>query len=223
MLRSLARVFARAGWTCESAPTPLVALDVLGRARMDAVVADYRMQPFDGLELCRRAQHTAFDGPVVIYSGHVTAPLQRRAARAGAWAVVPKDVDAESLAAQLATLCHHCPRLAQPAPLPSIPGGCAAAADAYARVHDLSEQQTRLLECALRDESREHAADCIGCSVGTVHGYWRRICDKTKQRGEHQVLLDVLRFVLARTPRAPARRGDAPDTDRPDGKPRPDG
>lgn len=201
MLRSLSRVFASCGWRCCSSAAPLPALELLADAPFDALIVDFLMEPFDGVELCRRARGAGFGGPVVIYSGFVTPELYERAARAGAWAVVPKDTDAQALAALLGTVCEHCAR-PEAAGSPCTPGDFGAAARAYADAHGLSDHQTQLLECALRDESREQAADRVGVSVGTVHGYWRRICDKTKQRGQHEVVLDLLRFVLAQAPLA---------------------
>ncbi len=102
MLRSLVRVLGSSGWRCEAVGTASLALGKLAGEAFDALVADYRIEPFNGIELCRRARLAGFDGPMVLYSGHVDADARARALRAGVHAVVPKDTDGEVLAEQLA-------------------------------------------------------------------------------------------------------------------------
>lgn len=197
-LRSLSRILARYGWACRKAATPLVALQLLGAGAFDVMVADYRMHPYDGIELCRRARCAGFDLPIAIYSGHASVAVHERAVRAGASAVVPKHVGAEALAAQLATVSDHFTHLragATPAAHSTHPDR-QALAQAYSRAHRLSERQRQVLLCALHDATREQAAERIGCRVGTVHEHWRRICARTNQADQKEVLLDVLRFAL---------------------------
>ncbi len=193
MLRSLARVFAACGWMCVLAATPLLALDALAGGSCDALVSDYRMQPFDGVELCRRARHAKFPGPVVVYSGHVSARLRESAVRAGAHAVVPKDTDASALAQQLAALCELGGAAAAPAQAPRDHAG---AASAYARAHNLSPRETQVLECALAGDGREQTAYLIGCKPGTIATHWRRIFNKTGKPTKSDVLADAFRFLL---------------------------
>lgn len=105
VLRSLSRLFARRGWRCESADSGLLALGRLAEGGFHALVADFRMEPFDGIELCRRARLAGFTGPMLLHSGFVTPEVRATALRSGVHAVVPKDTDAEALAEQLSSLC----------------------------------------------------------------------------------------------------------------------
>lgn len=203
MLRSLARVFARSGWCCECAASPLEALDVLRCRAVHAMVADYVMEPFDGVELCRRARGAGFGGPLVIYTGHATRALRESAARAAAWAVIPKDTKAEALAVQLQTLSGSCAPI-DATPTPALPSDRTSAARAYARAHGLSQRETEVLEHALVGEVRKQSADGIGCHPGSVARYWRRIYRKTNTHAHDEVVLDVLRFVLEQRRPAPA-------------------
>lgn len=195
MLRSLSRVFTHSGWSCETAASPLRALDVLRSRAVDALVADHNMEPFDGIELCRRAHIAGFAGPVVIYSGYASPTLRESAARAAAWAVVPKDTSAEALVLQLDTLCEACAHI-PPTPCRRPPCEHAALARAYGHAHGLSPRETEVLEHALSGEVRKQCAHGLGCSTGSVASYWQRIYRKTNQHGREDVVLDVLRFVL---------------------------
>jgi len=195
MLRSLARAFARSGWSCEAAASPLPALDLLRRGAVDAIVADYQMHPFDGVEFCRRVRGGGFAGPLVIHSGYATRALRESAARAGAWAVVPKDASAQALALQLRTLCDARAGVVPASPLPP-PRDYTAAAREYARAHGLSARETEVLALALAGQVRKQCAAHLGCSTGSVSSYWQRIYNKTGRRQQEDVLRDVLGFVL---------------------------
>jgi len=88
-------------WRVELADSALVALGDLSRRKYTALVADFLMDPMDGLELCRRAQTIGRCRFAVLWSGHVSEATRRRALRAGVHAILPKTGDLCDLRDQL--------------------------------------------------------------------------------------------------------------------------
>jgi|SRR5690606_4504899 len=85
-----------------------------------------------------------------------------------------------------------------PASGPALPvrGRLAAALDRYCQRFALSEQETRLLTCAVAGLSDKCAALALGCSRHTIGTYWRRIFEKTGARPQKQVLIHLLHTTL---------------------------
>jgi DNA-binding CsgD family transcriptional regulator len=68
----------------------------------------------------------------------------------------------------------------------------------FARANRLSPREMQVLLCALEGWGREEAADRIGCAAASVGTYWSRICAKTHQTSQADVLLRVFHFAFDR-------------------------
>ena len=93
----------------ENAQQALTALhaDPMG---CDAVVSDFRLQGYSGIELLRQVKRLRADLPVVIISGYVDEALRSNAQDAGAALVISKADDLSALCIALHQLLGHAPR-----------------------------------------------------------------------------------------------------------------
>jgi DNA-binding response OmpR family regulator len=164
-LSTLSRVFR--GWRASLVGDPMMALGLFAAHDFDALIADLVMQPIDGIELCRRARAMSFAGAAVVYSGYVTREVRARALRAGAHAVLAKDVSADLLRDQLTSLLElrdsqppHSARRAALEPVRRL--ACAL---------DLSRIEERVLVEIAREGSGDGIAQRVWGRSGTRHQF----------------------------------------------------
>ena len=69
---------------------------------------------------------------------------------------------------------------------------------AFVRNNQLSPQEMRVVEGALRELSNGEIAEELGCSSSTVRTYWTRIFQKVGCSREHHVLARIARFAACR-------------------------
>jgi CheY-like chemotaxis protein len=65
----------------------------------DALIMDLNMPGLSGLEVARRAREIAFDRPIVVMTGHVTADDRRELDRLGITSIIHKPFSAEEFVA----------------------------------------------------------------------------------------------------------------------------
>jgi DNA-binding NarL/FixJ family response regulator len=66
----------------------------------------------------------------------------------------------------------------------------------FARAHQLSSQETRLLVAAAREATNEEAAEELGCTTSTVRSSWTCIFEKTGRRRARDVIALLFRFAV---------------------------
>jgi CheY-like chemotaxis protein len=98
-MRALVRAWLGDGFRVLEASTGDEALDLLGRESVIAVVCQSVLPGQSGLDLCRvmRSRDELEKIPFVLLAADVVPELERQAEEAGAQAVLPKKLDAETL------------------------------------------------------------------------------------------------------------------------------
>ena len=107
----IAETFPDAGFrvTCfESGKAAMFALNADPSA-CDAVVTDYRLQGFSGVELLKQVKNVRSDLPVIVISGYVDEALKSAAYDAGAALVASKNSDLHELCMALRELLSEAP------------------------------------------------------------------------------------------------------------------
>lgn len=79
------------GWAVEEATDGQNALALWPGMTVDVVVVDHRMPGMLGIDVARRMREDGFEGPIVLYSAYLDAPLQDEAAVLGLHAVPKAD------------------------------------------------------------------------------------------------------------------------------------
>jgi len=69
---------------------------------------------------------------------------------------------------------------------------------AFVQKNQLSPQEIRVVEGALRELSNDEIADELGCSSSTIRTYWTRIFQKVGCSRERHVLARIARFAACR-------------------------
>lgn len=87
------RRLERAGYRVEVAEDVDVAIDILGRLKVDLVLIDYRLGTTTGLDLNRRIKASGFEVPVIIVSASLSDEAVIEAMRAGVRDVLVKNLD----------------------------------------------------------------------------------------------------------------------------------
>jgi excisionase family DNA binding protein len=104
-LKALARAFSRHSDQVEVVTTAngIDALVLVGSFHPNLVLLDIFMPGVDGLEVCRRLKTNPETRAinVIVVSGHVTAPLKRKALEAGAIRCLGKPIDVQEVMAVL--------------------------------------------------------------------------------------------------------------------------
>lgn len=68
----------------------------------------------------------------------------------------------------------------------------------FSHLHSLSRREAEVLAMSARGISRKEAAFRLGCSVGSVDTYWRRMLKKTLSESPSQVIASLLSLALER-------------------------
>lgn len=91
------------GYEVETAEDGRAALDKVGVIHPSVVITDVRMPEMNGLELLEAVRRDEPAIPVVVLTAHVTSEARRRAVEHGAFAFLPKPVEAAKLKTLLAS------------------------------------------------------------------------------------------------------------------------
>jgi len=90
------------GYEVETAENGRAALDKVGVVHPSVVITDVVMPAMSGLELLEAVRHQEPDIQVIVMTAHGSSDTRRRAAAHGAFAYLPKPVDAAKLKSLLA-------------------------------------------------------------------------------------------------------------------------
>jgi DNA-binding NarL/FixJ family response regulator len=154
----------------------------------DYVFLDLRLPDGDGADLLVRIHELEPKPSVAVITGLLDA--QRTLALRNRCAIaIPKPADGDVLRGILAILEH------------DRRGG--SAVREFAAACRLSNQETRLLECAVQELTNEQAAQVLGCAHSTVRSYWSRIFEKIGCHSERDVVARLLRHAQESAQRAP--------------------
>lgn len=66
----------------------------------------------------------------------------------------------------------------------------------FAAHHALSARETTVLALAAAGHHRKESASRLGCSLGTVDTYWRRIFRKTGRTSQSELFVALLAFAI---------------------------
>jgi two-component system, NtrC family, response regulator GlrR len=91
------------GYEVETAEDGRAALDKVGAIHPSAVITDVVMPEMSGLELLEAVRRDEPGIPVIVLTAHASSDTQRRAVAHGAFAYLPKPVDAAKLKTLLAS------------------------------------------------------------------------------------------------------------------------
>jgi two-component system C4-dicarboxylate transport response regulator DctD len=100
-LETLADCLRRRGFAVRTADRPRLALALLDRHDVRAVVSDFRMPEMDGLELLRQIHRRRRHLPVLLLSSEDDPQLAGRALTEGAWAFLSKSTAPRVLVEEL--------------------------------------------------------------------------------------------------------------------------
>jgi CheY-like chemotaxis protein len=93
VIRTLAvEILQREGYHVVSTASPREARSFLEAVRVSAVITDYHMTPFDGLELLEWIRGRNFGFPVILWSAELSDAVTRRAAVLRATVAVKDDL-----------------------------------------------------------------------------------------------------------------------------------
>ena len=90
MLEGISRTLERMGHRVVGVPDGQQGLEVCRKGDIDLVIADYKMQPMDGMEVLERVKRMDEDIDVVIITAYGTIELAVEAMKKGAYDYVPK-------------------------------------------------------------------------------------------------------------------------------------
>jgi len=104
-IRELLReAFDKRGYATVSVPSSEQALERLFQEPFDLVLLDMRLSAESGISILKKIKESGSKIPVVIYSGALTAELEKEARIAGAREVLSKNIDVMQLAEQVAKI-----------------------------------------------------------------------------------------------------------------------
>lgn len=85
----------------------------------------------------------------------------------------------------------------------------------FAAHHGLSARETMVLALAAAGLHRKESASRLGCSLGTVDTYWRRIFRKTGRTSQAELFVALLSFAMVDAALAPRDGPEGDGADRP--------
>jgi CheY-like chemotaxis protein len=96
--KAVSRLFACAGFTiCGEAEDGKQAIEEAKQLRPDLVVLDFSMPIMDGIQAAKVLKQILPDVPIILFTGHASAALEKEAVVAGIASVVSKDQDISHL------------------------------------------------------------------------------------------------------------------------------
>lgn len=95
--------------TCYESGKDAVSAFLANPFKCDAIVSDYRLQGFSGLDLLRKIKPLRPDLPIIIISGYVDDALRSKALDEGASSVISKTSDLSELCGELRSLLDAAP------------------------------------------------------------------------------------------------------------------
>ncbi len=155
--------------------------------RPELVVLDLELADGQGDSLASRFKALASPPPILVVSSHITA-ARMAALLPHVDAALPKPLDPESLIRSVRFL------------LDSRPESIVAR---FALAHNLSLQETAVLNHAVAGNNNKEIAQILGCETPTIATYWNRIFKKTGRHSQRDVLGKL--FTSSRLPGAPQR------------------
>jgi DNA-binding NtrC family response regulator len=143
--------------------SPDVALDLVGKESVSAILTDLGMFTLGGLELCARIMGARPDVPVIVVTALGSIEAAVEAMRAGAYDFLNKPVDANALGLALRRAVQH-HRLKDQVRLLSVPNG-------DREILSLEELEKRYIMRALKivDGNRSRAATLLGVDRRTLY------------------------------------------------------
>jgi EAL domain-containing protein (putative c-di-GMP-specific phosphodiesterase class I)/CheY-like chemotaxis protein len=97
LLRAIAALFTRQGWTVTTALDGREGRDLLKRGSFDVIVSDVNMPGYGGLEFLRLVRETDLDVPVILMTGNASVESSVRAIEYGAFRYLIKPVPNEKM------------------------------------------------------------------------------------------------------------------------------
>lgn len=149
------------------------AIPLFHEAHPDVVIADFRLNDGDGLELCRALERDDWPSRVLVFSGFAGGELTLAATIAGAAGVLGKGTAGELLLASVRAVA------AGGMPTPSIPAGVLRSAGERLDPDDLP-----ILGMRLEGTSTREMADVLNVDRRTIDDRVDRIVDALKPRIE---------------------------------------
>jgi FixJ family two-component response regulator len=99
--RALANLFDAGGYRCLGFDSGEALLAWPDLGAIDVAIFDVKLRGMDGFALQRRCAERGLQAPLLFFSGHGDAGMERRALRAGALALLRKPVDPDLLLEQI--------------------------------------------------------------------------------------------------------------------------
>lgn len=99
--RALANLLEAGGYRCLGFDSGEALLAWPDLGTIDVAIFDVKLRGMDGFALQRRCAARGMDAPLLFFSGHGDAGMERRALRAGALALLRKPVDPDQLLDQI--------------------------------------------------------------------------------------------------------------------------
>src|SRR5256885_12068482 len=85
----------------------------------------------------------------------------------------------------------------RPLPVPNAtPGAVSVVIDSFASRHGLSAREAAVLAAAALGLDRRDTAYRLGCRIGTVDTYWRRVFKKTRMSCQSELFARLLSFAV---------------------------
>jgi two-component system, NtrC family, nitrogen regulation response regulator NtrX len=107
ILLTLSQALALAGYKCELAGSAQVAIDLLSRKPIDAVLMDVTMPDMDGLSALKELSQSRPDLPIIMMSGHGTIDMAVKATQLGARDFLEKPIARDRLLLALRNALEH--------------------------------------------------------------------------------------------------------------------
>jgi DNA-binding NarL/FixJ family response regulator len=163
--------------------------EIEARRPMTALV-DITMEPFNGIEVARRAALSSPQTAVVVYTGHHDQALLREAVAAGARGFVLKATPLSELRTALATVAAGGTYVDA-----SLAGALATAATA-APIAALTKRERQILTVLSGGMTNEKAAKELGISAETVQSHVRNAMTKLDADTRTQAVATAIRHAL---------------------------
>lgn len=187
MRESLTEIFEAKGFEVKAFACAEALLESCTASDAGCIVLDMKLPGMDGLQAQAALTELGISLPVIFLTGHGDVPMSVRAMKGGAIDFMEKPVSAEKLIARVsaALSLSECQN-----------EDVAKVHAARARLAQLTQRETDILEDVLKGKANKQIARDLGISTRTVEVHRRNIAQKTGTRH----LLELVRmFQLARS------------------------